>query len=77
MSQFDCDYPCPKCGSKVELFGSDCYPEEGISAECMNLDCDYELSISCSIRTNFLRDTVREAHSIMWKFLKQPPTNAT
>lgn len=60
---------CPLCGSKVELFGTDCYPNEGIGAECMNLKCDYELEISCSVRTNFLRDTVREAHSIL--FLKE------
>ena len=64
------DYPCPKCGSKVELLGSDCYPEAGISVECTNVKCDYELKISCSIRTNFLRDTVREAHSAMWNLLK-------
>ena len=74
MSQFDCDYPCPKCGAKVELFGTDCYPDEGIVAECTNLSCDYELVISCSIRTNLLRDTVREAHSIMCRLLKQHPT---
>jgi hypothetical protein len=70
MSQFDCDYPCPKCGSKVELFGTDCYPEEGIGAECINMNCDYELTISCTVRIDCLRDTVRNAHSFVYKRLK-------
>ena len=69
--QFICDQPCPLCGSEVQVFGSDCYPESGIAAECMNLDCDYELKITCSVRTNFLRNTVKEAHNIMCKLIKQ------
>jgi len=31
--------PCPFCGCKVDICGSDCYPEEGYSYECRNLEC--------------------------------------
>jgi hypothetical protein len=76
MSQFDCDFPCPICGSKVTLFGTDCYPEEGISAECSNLECDYELKISCSKRIDCLREAVKNAHSFIYSRKDEIPNAA-
>jgi hypothetical protein len=44
--------------------------EEGIGAECMNMKCEYELAITCTMRTDQLRETVRAAHSFMYNLLK-------
>jgi len=53
---------CLKCNSGVKIYGSECYPEEGISVECDNLDCDYEIVIQTSLRTNKLKEMVRLVH---------------
>lgn len=36
---------CPKCNDKIESWGSSCYPQDGVSVECGNDNCDYELII--------------------------------
>ena len=54
---------CPKCQSKVEMSGSECYPESGIIIECSDLDCDYYMDIQNSIRSNALRGALAKAHN--------------
>jgi hypothetical protein len=63
-----CDKPCPQCGGVVELFGSACYPEDGISAECLNEECDYELRLYC--RADNLIDVVKRAHGFVYNAIK-------
>lgn len=71
--KYICDKPCPICNSEVQLFGSDCYPVDGIIAECQNDDCQYELSVTCSIRTNNLLQTTKKAHDFMYSTIKGKP----
>jgi hypothetical protein len=60
-----CSESCPLCESAVEVFGTDCYPEEGIVAECTNEDCSYNLTLSSSVRVNCLMEAIKVAHNFM------------
>lgn len=57
--------PCLKCKSKVIIYGSECYPEEGMTVECNNHDCDFEMELTADMRT----DKLREALSTAWNIL--------
>lgn len=63
---------CPKCGGKVEAYGSSCYPEDGVCVECVNDNCDYELSIKVNhiipegINLRLIAETV---HRELWRFV--------
>ena len=56
---------CPKCKSKVIIYGSECYPEEGMSVECNNLDCDMEIELKIDMRTNKLKEALKAAWNIL------------
>lgn len=64
---YKCNEPCPLCGGIVEVYGSDCYPEDGITFECMEETCQYEGFISCNIRTNCLVEAAKNAHDFIYK----------
>jgi hypothetical protein len=50
---------CPNCHSvQIEICGSDCFPQDGFTMECY--DCDFELSICNSERTDNLRNQIIE-----------------
>ena len=56
---------CPKCKSKITIYGSECYPDEGMSVECDNLDCDMEVSLKINLRTNKLKIALKAAWNIL------------
>ena len=60
-----CSEPCPLCGGDVYVFGTDCYPSDGISFECMNDKCQYEGNITCTVRVDCLRDAAKLAHDFI------------
>jgi DNA-directed RNA polymerase subunit RPC12/RpoP len=60
--------PCPLCGSKVHLTGTDCYPEEGIEVECSSSNCEYGVSVAvhgCD-PTPSLKPIAIKTHNILW-----------
>jgi len=64
-NKFICEENCPMCGAEVQMFGSECYNEEGIEIECMNDDCDYRviIRVECNIAFSGMRDVVEILHS--------------
>lgn len=62
-----CDEPCPFCGSEVQVYGSDCYPEDGITFECINEKCNYIGDLSCNKRVNCLLNAAKIAHNFISK----------
>lgn len=63
--------PCPICNSPTQLVGTDCYPDEGVSVECCNVNCDYELTVTAhgSVRTSnsfSLKPAAIVAHNTLW-----------
>ena len=65
VNKFICDEYCPVCGAEVQLFGSECYNEDGISAECDNDDCSYrvEIRVECGVAFSGLREIVECLHN--------------
>ena len=68
--RYKCKDNCPICGSPVEVFGSDCYPIDGINIECTAVPCEYMLMVSSTISSNVLLDTAKEAHAAFCKNFK-------
>jgi len=69
LKSFVCGIPCPKCGFDVQSYGNSCYPEEGISIECTNLECDYNLEIKVNHTIPLhmsLHSIAQHAHNELW-----------
>ena len=64
-------YNCPKCNSKVEVCGSDCYPNSGIDIECTNDNCDYIITLKCSERSNYQMETIKLVHDLLYNRIKE------
>lgn len=69
-SKYVCKEPCPVCGARVEIFGSECYPEDGIQFECTKDGCDYSGELSCSKRFDCLLEATKIAHDTISKKAK-------
>lgn len=50
--------PCPKCGSNVEITGSECYPDSGLLIECTHDNCDMMFLLSVNLRSTILKDNI-------------------
>lgn len=66
-SNYICDEPCPKCGGQVQLYGSECYPEDGITFECEI--CNYEGNVSVNDRCDCLMEIAKQSHKIIYNKL--------
>ena len=56
---------CPKCESKATIYGSECYPDDGMVVECDNHDCAMEIRLSINLRTDKLKDAIKAAWNIL------------
>ena len=60
--------PCPYCNSTVEMYGTECYPEEGIEIECTK--CEFNMYLSIPKRTNKLKEITLELYINLLSVLK-------
>jgi hypothetical protein len=59
--------PCPKCGWPVKIFGSECYPEDGITIQCTQESCSYYLTMIMNYRSDDLKQRAIIAHNLKGK----------
>lgn len=69
--EYKCKEKCPICGSDVEVFGSECYPVDGITAECTSDSCCYSLDVNCTVRSNGLINITKVAHGLLCAAIRE------
>jgi len=62
---------CPVCKSELNIFGSECYPEDGFVVECPK--CIYELRLSVNLRISGLKSIVMKVQEIVNEIVQEVP----